>query len=103
VLESQPEVMIVMPCGYDLARTIDLMTEVASRPGFDDLECARSGRVLAVDGSSYFSRPGPRIVHGLEILAEALRGEVGDPPPAGAAYWNQPATSRTALIEPTAL
>ncbi len=103
VLESQPEVMMVMPCGYDLATTIDLMTEVASRPGFDDLECARSRRVLAVDGSSYFSRPGPRIVDGLEILAAALRGEAGDPPPAGAAYWNQPATSRTALIEPTAL
>jgi iron complex transport system substrate-binding protein len=103
VLESQPEVMVVMPCGYDLARTIDLITEVASRPGFDDLECARSGRVLAVDGSSYFSRPGPRIVHGLEILASALSVEVVDPPPAGAAYWNQPATSRTALIEPTAL
>jgi iron complex transport system substrate-binding protein len=103
VVESQPDVMVLMPCGYDLARTIELVPEVASRPGFDDLECARSGRVLAVDGSSYFSRPGPRIVNGLEILATAVRAQAGDPPPADAAYWNQPATSRIALIEPTAL
>jgi iron complex transport system substrate-binding protein len=100
VVEARPEVMVVMPCGYDLARTIELVPEVASRPGFDDLECTRSGRVMVVDGSAYFSRPGPRIVHGLELLAAAVRGE---PAPAGAVYWNQPATSRMALISPAAL
>ena len=103
VIESRPDVMILMPCGYDLGRTLELVPEVASRPGFDDLECTRAGRVLAVDGSAYFSRPGPRIVHGLEILAAVLHSRGCDPPPAGGAYWNQPATSRTALIVPTAL
>ena len=103
VLQAQPELMIVMPCGYDLARTLELVPEVAARPGFDELDAVRAGRVVAVDGSAYFSRPGPRIVHGLEILAAAVRAGPGDPAPAGAAYWNQPATSRMALISPAAL
>ena len=101
VVDAQPEVMILMPCGYDLARTLELVPEVASRPGFDDLPAARAGRVFAVDGSAYFSRPGPRIIHGLEILAAAVRGEPGDPAPAGAAYWYQPATSTMALMVPS--
>jgi iron complex transport system substrate-binding protein len=100
VLDARPELMVLMPCGYDLARTLELVPVVASRPGFDELECARSGRVLVVDGSAYFSRPGPRVVHGLELLAAAIRGE---PAPAGAVYWNQPATSKMALISPAAL
>jgi iron complex transport system substrate-binding protein len=100
VVDARPEVMVLMPCGYDLARTLELVPEVASRSGFDDLECARSGRVMVVDGSAYFSRPGPRIVHGLQLLAAAVRGE---PAPDGAVYWNQPATSRMALISPAAL
>ncbi len=103
VKAAQPEVMILMPCGYDLARTLELVPDVTSRPGFDDMPCARSGRVLAVDGSAYFSRPGPRVVHGLEILAASIRSERPAPAPFGAAYWNQPATSRIALISPTAL
>jgi iron complex transport system substrate-binding protein len=103
VVDAQPQVMVLMPCGYDLARTLELVPEVASRPGFDDLECTRAGRVIAVDGSAYFSRPGPRIVHGLEILAALFRAGPGDPAPAGAAYWNQPETSRMALTVPAAL
>jgi iron complex transport system substrate-binding protein len=100
VVAARPEVMILMPCGYDLSRTLELVPEVTSRPGFDALDCATSGRVLVVDGSAYFSRPGPRIMHGLELLAAAVRG---DPAPEGSVYWNQPATSRMALIFPPAL
>jgi iron complex transport system substrate-binding protein len=103
LVDAQPEVMILMPCGYDLARTLELVPEVASRPGFDDLPAARAGKVFAVDGSAYFSRPGPRVIHGLEILAAAVGCEPGDAPPAGSAYWYQPATSMMALMLPTAL
>jgi iron complex transport system substrate-binding protein len=103
VVDAQPEVMILMPCGYDLARTLELVPEVASRPGFDELPAARAGRVFAVDGSAYFSRPGPRIIDGLEILAAAVRGEPGDAPPSGSAYWYQPATSTIALMVPRPL
>jgi iron complex transport system substrate-binding protein len=86
VLRAEPEVMVLMPCGFDLAQTLALAGEVTSRPGFDQLPCARTGRVLAVDGSSYFNRPGPRIVHGLNILAQAMRLEPGAPLLAGAAW-----------------
>jgi iron complex transport system substrate-binding protein len=75
-----------MPCGFGLERTLELASEVTTRPGFDTLPCARSGRVAAVDGSSYFNRPGPRIVEGLEILAAILRSEPPSPLPSGAAW-----------------
>ena len=86
VLESQPEVMVLMPCGLSLDQTLGVAHEVTSRPGFGDLPCARSGRVIAVDGSSFFNRPGPRIVAGLEILAAAARALPGGMLPRGAAW-----------------
>lgn len=86
VLEARPEVMVLMPCGFGLERTLGVAAEVTHRPGFADLPCARSGRVIAVDGSSYFNRPGPRIVDGLEILAAAVCAAAGDPLPSGAAW-----------------
>jgi iron complex transport system substrate-binding protein len=98
-----PDIMVLMPCGFDLDRTLGLVPEVTSRPGFAELPCARTGRIIAVDGSAYFNRPGPRIIDGLSILASVLRATPGEPAPAGAAYWNQPATSRMALMSPTLL
>jgi iron complex transport system substrate-binding protein len=86
VVEAAPDVMVLMPCGYGLERSLDCAAEVTSRPGFDALPCAVSGRVAAVDGSSYFNRPGPRIVDGLELLAAILRTTPGDPLPGGAAW-----------------
>ena len=86
VLEAQPQVLVLMPCGFDLGQTLARASEVTERPGFGDLPCARSGRVIAVDGSSYFNRPGPRIVDGLEILAAAIRSAPGAPLPSGAAW-----------------
>jgi len=83
VVAAQPDVMVIMPCGFDLEQTLTLVPEIASRPGFDDLPCVTSGRVIAVDGSAYFSRPGPRMVHGLEILAAAIRAQPGARMPAG--------------------
>ena len=86
VLEARPDVLVLMPCGFGLQRTLELSGEITGRPGFDDLPCAASGRVVAVDGSSYFNRPGPRIVSGLEILAVGLRASPGDALPSGAAW-----------------
>ena len=86
VLEARPDVMVLMPCGFGLERTLEVAAEVTSRPGFSDLPCARTGQVIATDGSSYFNRPGPRIVDGLEILAAAVRAVPGDPLPRGAAW-----------------
>jgi iron complex transport system substrate-binding protein len=95
ILAAQPDVMVLMPCGFGLDRTLTLASEITARPGFAELPCARTGRVAAVDGSSYFNRPGPRIVDGLEILATVLRSQPGAPIAPGAA-WVQPA-QRAAL------
>jgi iron complex transport system substrate-binding protein len=86
LVAAQPDVMVLMPCGYDLDHTLELADEVVSDPGFVDLPVAATGRVVAVDGSSYFNRPGPRIVHGLEILAAALRTDAGSGLPEGASW-----------------
>lgn len=86
VLEAQPEVMVLMPCGFDLERTLAVTAEITGRPHFAELPCARSGRIIATDGSSYFNRPGPRIVDGLDILAAAVRATPGDPLPPGAVW-----------------
>ena len=90
VVAAAPDVMVLMPCGYGLERTLAAAVEITGRPGFESLPCAASGRVAAVDGSSYFNRPGPRVVEGLEILAAVLRGRCGDPLPDGAAWIRGP-------------
>ncbi|HKV44438.1 MAG TPA: cobalamin-binding protein [bacterium] len=75
VVASTPEVLMLMPCGFDLARTRGELPLVAARPGWGDLPSVRSGRVYLTDASSYFNRPGPRLVEGLEILASAIHPE----------------------------
>jgi iron complex transport system substrate-binding protein len=86
VVEAAPDAMVLMPCGYGLARSLACAPEVTGRPGFNALPAARDGRVAAVDGSSYFNRPGPRIVAGLELLAAILRTAHGEALPEGAAW-----------------
>jgi iron complex transport system substrate-binding protein len=86
VLAAQPEVLVLMPCGFGLDQTLAVAGDVTSRPGFAGLPCGRSGRVVAVDGSSYFNRPGPRIVEGLEMMAAIIRAEPGEVLPRGAGW-----------------
>ncbi len=71
VAAAQPDVVVVMPCGYD--------REIAHREAEmhrDQLAAVGAGEVVAVDASSYFSRPGPRLVDGLELLAHILHPEL---------------------------
>lgn len=96
VVDATPDAMVLMPCGFGLRRSLASAPEVTARPGFAELPCARAGRVAAVDGSSYFNRPGPRIVDGLELLAAILRTKPGDTLPPGAAWVPLGATSATA-------
>ncbi len=72
VLEAQPEVIVAMPCGYDLKRTIEDFKVTPLPAGWHRLPAVRASRLYAVDGSAYFSRPGPRLAAGVEILAHAL-------------------------------
>lgn len=69
VLDSQPDVMVISCCGFDEQRTRQDLPILEALPGYADLPCVRNGRVHVVDGSAYFSRPGPRLVDSLEILA----------------------------------
>jgi len=75
VVGAAPEVLVLMPCGFDIPRTRRELGLLTTRPGWDDLPAVRSGRVYLTDASAYFNRPGPRIVTGLEILAAILHPE----------------------------
>ena len=83
VLEAQPDVVVVMPCGLDITRTRREIGLLTGLPGWKDLPAVRAGRVYLTDASAYFNRPGPRIVTGLEILAFILHpGSLSAPIPA---------------------
>ncbi len=75
VAEAQPEVLVLMPCGFDVARTLDEARLLWPLPGWAQLPAVRSGRVWAANAHEYYSRPGPRLVDGLEFLAEMLHPE----------------------------
>jgi iron complex transport system substrate-binding protein len=80
---AAPEVVVFMPCGYYLEEAEDEAQTFLGHPEFADTPAARNGNVFAVDATSYFSRPGPRIVDGLEILAWAVHPEAYPEPPGG--------------------
>jgi iron complex transport system substrate-binding protein len=69
---ADPDVLVVMPCGFDLGLTRREMAPLAAQSGFGELRSVRAGRVYLADGNQYFNRPGPRLVESLEILAEIL-------------------------------
>ena len=82
VADAAPEVVVFMPCGYYLEDAIDEAEGLFEIPDFANTPAARSGTVFATDATSYFSRPGPRIVDGLEILAWCLHPDAFPRPPA---------------------
>jgi iron complex transport system substrate-binding protein len=69
---ADPDVILVAPCGYDLAKTREEMAVLDSNPAWQGLRAVRDGRVYIADGNGYFNRPGPRLVESAEILAEIL-------------------------------
>ncbi|MCW3059046.1 MAG: transporter substrate-binding protein [Capsulimonas sp.] len=80
VLEFNPEVLVVAQCGFPIERSIQDIPILEARPGYADLAAVRDGRVYLVNGSDYFSRPGPRIVESLELMACMIHPEIfGEP------------------------
>ena len=76
---ADPDVLVVLPCGFDLARSRAELSPLRAQPGFDALRAVRSGRAYLVDGNQYMNRPGPRLVDSLEILCELLHPEAFAP------------------------
>lgn len=74
--QKDPDVIAIMPCGFDLARTREEMPALVQTPGWSELRAVREGRVYLTDGNQYFNRPGPRLVESGEILAEILHPSV---------------------------
>ena len=72
VFEAAPEVLVLMPCGFDAARAAGEAEALPGLPGWPDVPAVKEDRVWAVDANSYFSRPAPRLVEGVEILARIL-------------------------------
>jgi iron complex transport system substrate-binding protein len=70
VVASAPEVIVVAPCGYSLEQAREQLPSLESRPGWEKLPAVRDGRVYVVDANAYFARPGPRLIDGVERLAE---------------------------------
>jgi iron complex transport system substrate-binding protein len=75
VFEADPDVIVMMPCGFDADRALQEAQHLPELDGWEELSAVRNGRVWAVDANSYFSRPAPRLVEGVEILAHILHPE----------------------------
>lgn len=76
VVERQPDVIVMMPCGFDVKRGLQDVPILAERDGWKDLPAVRNDRVYVVDAGAYTSRSGPRLVTGLEIMAEMIHPEL---------------------------
>jgi iron complex transport system substrate-binding protein len=72
VVAAAPDVIVVMACGFSLDRSLQEMPLLEQQPGWGALPAVRRGDVYVVDGNAYFSRPGPRLVDSVEIMAGLL-------------------------------
>ena len=69
---ADPEVIIIMPCGFSIERTLQEIGLLLSAPNWNELPAVKTNRVFIADGNHYFNRSGPRIVDSIEILAEII-------------------------------
>ena len=72
VHQRDPDIVVVMPCGFDIERTRREMTTLTERPAWRTLRAVKKGGVYLADGNRFFNRPGPRLVESLEILAAII-------------------------------
>lgn len=76
VLDADPDVIVVAPCGFDLDRAIEAIDDLRSHPEWESLSAVEAGQVYAIDGNWYLNRPGPRLVDSVELLATCLYPDV---------------------------
>jgi iron complex transport system substrate-binding protein len=72
LLDADPDVIVILPCGFDIPRTTAELHLLVRSPHWPQLSAVRNHRVYITDGNQYFNRPGPRVVESAEILAEIL-------------------------------
>jgi iron complex transport system substrate-binding protein len=75
IIEADPEVILLLPCGFKIPQTIRDLNLLAGNPAWAHLRAVKQGRVYAIDGHHFFNRPGPRLVDSAEIVAEILHPE----------------------------
>ncbi len=75
LVAADPDVIVTMPCGFDIPRTQKEQHLLTGLPGWENLEAVREGRTFVTDGNAYFNRPGPRLLESAQILAELLHPE----------------------------
>jgi iron complex transport system substrate-binding protein len=78
LIETDPDVIVIMPCGFDLERTERESRVLMEHPDWSNLKAVQNHRVFIVDGNAYFNRPSQRLVDSAEILAEILHPELFD-------------------------
>ncbi len=78
VVRWAPEILVIMPCGFHLKQAVGQAAQLATLPGWAELPAVRNGQVYAVDANSYFARPGPRLVDGVELLAHLFHPALVD-------------------------
>lgn len=84
--EADPDVIVVLPCGFDLKRTQAEAEVLTTNPAWNQLRAVRDGAVILADGHHFFNRPGPRLVDSVEVLAEILHPELFEPKHQSAAW-----------------
>ena len=86
ILESQPDIVLLMPCGFNLERALEDVPTLTGLDGWDQLPAVKNGQVYVLDAGAFTSRLGPRLVTGLEIMAQIIQPEIfSGSLPAGAA------------------
>jgi iron complex transport system substrate-binding protein len=76
LVAADPEIIVIMPCGFDIERTIADMPALTVRSEWKNLKAVRTSRIFIADGNQYFNRPGPRLVESLQILAELFHPDI---------------------------
>ena len=78
LVEQDPEIIIVMPCGYDIKKSLIEIKTLESKKGWGSLKAVRNRNVYITDGNQFFNRPGPRIIESLEILLEIIHSDFSE-------------------------
>jgi iron complex transport system substrate-binding protein len=99
LVAADPEVIVVAPCGYDLARCLEELPLLEAKPGWGRISAVRNGRVALADGNAYFNRPGPRLADSAEMLAEMIHPELAGTRHEGTAWVRRASPSPHSSVE----